>query len=56
MDDFLNVTYKRVAGGGEGCIGVLQVGDVNKQMVGERSNILYMFGVCFAFFALSAKE
>lgn len=24
-------------------------------MVGERNNILYMFGVCFAFFALSAK-
>jgi len=41
--------------GGEGCIGVLQVVDENKQIMGERSNSMYIFGVCLAFFASSAK-
>ena len=41
--------------GGEGRIGVLPVVHVNKQTVGKRSNSMYIFGVCFAFFALSSK-
>ena len=41
--------------GGEGCIGLLQAVDVNKQIMGERSNSMYILGVCLAFFASSAK-
>ena len=41
--------------GGEGCIGILQVVDVNKQIVGERSNNVYVLGVFLVFFAFSSR-
>ena len=41
--------------GGEGCIGILQVVDVNKQIVGERSNNVYVIGVFLVFFAFSSR-
>jgi len=40
---------------GEGCIGVLQVAYGNRQLVGERSNSMYIFGLCLPSLALSAK-
>jgi len=41
--------------GGEGCIGILQVVDVNKEIVGERSNNVYVLGVFLDFFAFSSR-
>jgi len=41
--------------GGEGCIGILQEVDVNKQIVGERSNNVYVLGVFWVFFAFSLR-
>ena len=41
--------------GGEGCISILQVVDVNKQSVGERSNNICVLGVFLVFFALSSR-
>ena len=41
--------------GGEGCIGILQLVDVNKQIVGERSNNVYVLGVFLVFFAFSSR-
>ena len=36
-------------------IGILQVVDVNKQIVGERKKNVYVLGVFFAFFAFSSR-
>jgi hypothetical protein len=40
--------------GGEGCIGIFQVVDVNKQIVGERSNNVYVLGVFLLSYSISS--
>ena len=41
--------------GGEGYIGILQVVDVNKQILGERSNNVCVLGVFLVFFAFGSR-